>query len=346
MIKFFRKIRQNLISQGKTGKYFKYAIGEIILVVIGIIIALQINNANELRKNKDEEAVMLSNIKEDFLATRSNFIKTIQLQERAILNCRDLINAIEAKDYTVHPDTIREKFRGGAYSYFTLKAITGSYEAVIGSGKTSIIRNKELLNVLANFSSQYNAGYEDQSKSDNLINLMMTESGAFFPALSANPFRNGLDLKKDYSLEEKKEAIKMLYENKAFLAYLLQKTRWERIRAAYQKELLKSLNKVLYQFDIDDLTPEKAIYHTYIGSYKGMVNGEERIFKINYVDESLYINTPNGSVYGLVQFNNSLFYTLAFNLKVDFGTSEDSENKLWIQFIDKVPIEFTKVEME
>jgi len=47
MIKFFRKIRQNLLSQGKTGKYFKYAIGEIVLVVIGILIALGINNWNE-----------------------------------------------------------------------------------------------------------------------------------------------------------------------------------------------------------------------------------------------------------------------------------------------------------
>jgi hypothetical protein len=335
-----------MLNQSKFSRYLLYAIGEIILVVIGIIIALQINNANELRKNKDEEAIILLNIKEDFLATRSNFIKTIQSQERSILNCRDLIDAIEAKDYTVHPDTIIEKFRRGAYSYFTLKAVTGSYEAIIGSGKTSIIRNKELLNVLANFSSQYNAGYEDHSKSDNLINLMMTESGAFFPALSANPFRNGLDLKKDYSLEEKKEAIKILYENKAFLAYFLQKTRWERVRAAYQKELLKSLNKVLYQFDIDDLTPEKALYHKYIGSYKGMVNGEEGIFKINYVDESLYIHTHNGNVWELVQFNNSLFYIIAFNLKVDFGTAEDSDNKLWLQFIDKEPTEFTKIEME
>ena len=335
-----------MLNQSKFSRYLLYAVGEIILVVIGIVIALQINNANELRKNKDEEAILLSNIKEDFLATRSNFIKTIQQQERSILDCRDLIDAIETKDYAVHPDTIREKFRRGAYSYFTLKAVTGSYESVIGSGKTSIIRNKELLNVLANFSSQYNAGYEDHSKSVNLINLIMTESGAFFPALSANPFRNGLDLKKDYSLEEKKEAIKILYENKAFLAYFLQKTRWERVRAAYQKELLKSLNKVLYQFDIDDLTPEKALYHKYIGSYKSKWGGQDRIIKINYVDESLYLDFPDGNVWELVQFNNSLFYTIDFNLKVDFGTAEDSENKLWIQFIDKAPAEFTKIEIE
>jgi hypothetical protein len=52
MIKFFRKIRQNLLMENKTGKYLKYAIGEIVLVVIGILIALSINNWNEERKGK------------------------------------------------------------------------------------------------------------------------------------------------------------------------------------------------------------------------------------------------------------------------------------------------------
>jgi len=62
MIKFFRKIRQNLLSEGKTGKYFKYAIGEIILVVIGILIALSINNWNEKRKIKNKETVILKEL--------------------------------------------------------------------------------------------------------------------------------------------------------------------------------------------------------------------------------------------------------------------------------------------
>ena len=50
MIKFFRKIRYNLMSENKTGKYLKYAIGEIVLVIIGILIALSINNRNEENK--------------------------------------------------------------------------------------------------------------------------------------------------------------------------------------------------------------------------------------------------------------------------------------------------------
>jgi len=51
MINFFRAIRQNLVNEGKASKYLKYAVGEIVLVVIGILIALQINNWNENRKN-------------------------------------------------------------------------------------------------------------------------------------------------------------------------------------------------------------------------------------------------------------------------------------------------------
>ncbi len=63
MIKFFRHIRKSLLEQNKTGKYFKYAIGEIILVVIGILIALQINNWNENKKDNVYEHKMLSEIK-------------------------------------------------------------------------------------------------------------------------------------------------------------------------------------------------------------------------------------------------------------------------------------------
>lgn len=54
MIKFFRKIRYELMETGKTGKYLKYALGEILLVVIGILIALQINNWNEKRLKQEQ----------------------------------------------------------------------------------------------------------------------------------------------------------------------------------------------------------------------------------------------------------------------------------------------------
>ena len=65
MIKFFRHIRKSLIQENKMGKYFKYAIGEIVLVVIGILIALQINNWNEARIAKKNEIVLVKQLLKD-----------------------------------------------------------------------------------------------------------------------------------------------------------------------------------------------------------------------------------------------------------------------------------------
>ncbi|MGB5269500.1 MAG: DUF6090 family protein, partial [Eudoraea sp.] len=67
MIKFFRKIRQRLVSENKFSKYLIYAFGEIILVVIGILIALQINNWNEERKDRRLEKEYIARLKGEML---------------------------------------------------------------------------------------------------------------------------------------------------------------------------------------------------------------------------------------------------------------------------------------
>ncbi|MCB0541656.1 MAG: hypothetical protein KDE33_29385, partial [Bacteroidetes bacterium] len=82
MIKFFRKIRQNLLSEGKTVKYLKYALGEIILVVIGILIALQFNNWNENRKNDKIEENYLISLKDEFEFNKQNLTTTVNLNDR------------------------------------------------------------------------------------------------------------------------------------------------------------------------------------------------------------------------------------------------------------------------
>ncbi len=85
MIKFFRHIRQSLLLENKTGKYFKYAIGEIILVVIGILIALQINNWNDTRKNQNYEQDIL------FLINQNLTNDSIQLSDK-LLKAKEAVN--------------------------------------------------------------------------------------------------------------------------------------------------------------------------------------------------------------------------------------------------------------
>lgn len=79
MIKFFRKIRHNLLAEGKTGRYIKYAIGEIILVMIGILLALQVNNWNENRKAIIQEKALLFNLTANLYIDKTRF--TYNLKE-------------------------------------------------------------------------------------------------------------------------------------------------------------------------------------------------------------------------------------------------------------------------
>jgi len=85
MLKFFRKIRQKLLQENKIGSYLKYAIGEIFLVVIGILIALQINNANEAHKARQSERVVLNNLVQDLqadsLSYRENLASLVKIND-------------------------------------------------------------------------------------------------------------------------------------------------------------------------------------------------------------------------------------------------------------------------
>lgn len=100
MIKFFRKIRQNLLSEGKTGKYFKYAIGEIVLVVIGILIALSINNWNEERQKEKQITTILKEIQKDIEEDvfKSKELFTYYEKRDSIIQLA-LSNKLEREDY-------------------------------------------------------------------------------------------------------------------------------------------------------------------------------------------------------------------------------------------------------
>ncbi|NVJ87447.1 MAG: hypothetical protein HWE15_14150 [Algoriphagus sp.] len=92
MIKFFRKIRQHFLSEGKTGKYLKYAIGEIILVVIGILIAVAINDAYNNAKNEAKIKVILTQIQDDIIADLNDSERILRVYIRKDSTARNILN--------------------------------------------------------------------------------------------------------------------------------------------------------------------------------------------------------------------------------------------------------------
>ncbi|MEP7267854.1 MAG: DUF6090 family protein [Saprospiraceae bacterium] len=97
MIKLFRNIRQKLLAEGKTSRYLKYAMGEIILVVIGILIALQVNNWNEQRKQRYKELHYLQNIKTDLNLNMAEIDHYIATRNGQINSAKAVLEYFEGK---------------------------------------------------------------------------------------------------------------------------------------------------------------------------------------------------------------------------------------------------------
>ncbi len=147
MIKFFRNIRQKLLSEGNTGKYLKYAIGEIVLVVIGILIALSINNWNEQRKDRIQEKIILNDLAKNIeinIQTFQNDIASLQQWNRS---SEIVIRVLENK--LAFSDTLKQHFHLARVTKQNLFLSNVGYQAYKDQG-LGIITNKALSSVIIN----------------------------------------------------------------------------------------------------------------------------------------------------------------------------------------------------
>ena len=97
MIKLFRKFRQNLHFEEKNGRYLKYAFGEVILVVIGILIALQINNWNENRKNRILEKEILTELIATAKSNHESLLKGLESWESTTKSLNLIMQVIDQR---------------------------------------------------------------------------------------------------------------------------------------------------------------------------------------------------------------------------------------------------------
>ncbi len=155
MIKFFRKIRQNVLNEGKTSKYFKYAIGEIILVVIGILIALQVNNWSENQKDRNEERNALIDLKEEFLYNSNVFKKHLSLKKKVNQQWIKLIDTL-SNDNSVNDGSIR-RTRSGSDTYILSQSVL---DKLLFTGVIDKIENDSLKTLLSSWNYIYKE-YED-----------------------------------------------------------------------------------------------------------------------------------------------------------------------------------------
>ena len=168
MIKFFRHIRQKLISEGKTRKYFQYAIGEILLVMIGILLAIQVNNWNETYKNRKTEEKLLVELRENLLNNITKLKDDIRKENQCIESINLVVDHLNKRK--PYHDSLDFHFKRGFFSPDIVLSTSG-YEAIKSKG-FEIINNDELRKSIINL---YDVNY------DNLLSETIRIEDQFWP---------------------------------------------------------------------------------------------------------------------------------------------------------------------
>lgn len=148
-MKIFRNIRQRLASENKVASYLRYAIGEILLVVIGILIALQINNWNEVRKKHIEEIALLNQLKSEFQSNLDQLDQKIAIRNEMITASFKLLYYV---DNPVQQNT------DSVIKYMVPTFLVPTFDPVINdimsSGRIELLKNAKLKELLSRWTSE------------------------------------------------------------------------------------------------------------------------------------------------------------------------------------------------
>jgi len=264
-MKVFRNIRQKLAAENKVMAYLRYAIGEIILVVIGILIALQVNNWNENQKQKKRETIYLQNLSIDLKKQIQRQDIYIDFEDIIIEDCKAIVAHYEQNNGFKKMDSIFPKINDLSTRITFTNANTTLLE-MINSGEINIIDNESLKKELMEF-NQLIEGFANNTVNNNtnlvdqfvVRNVMKKSNFASFSyskklrsKIQENSQMNFINVK-DENL--KKIAIQNLNEPKLRLELIndvvfrnglaeLQKTGDENLKAK-AKQLLKHIETEL-----------------------------------------------------------------------------------------------------
>lgn len=159
MLKFLRKIRYRLMDEGRFKKYLIYAIGEILLVVIGILLALQVNNWNQNRIEEEKEHKALVDLSREFKLNQERIQVKQGLRVSIVPELDKYIEQIASgeADYEVF-----KNFHSNPFMFGMTNPSNGVINALISSGDIAVISNDSLKYLLADWKNQLENLYENE----------------------------------------------------------------------------------------------------------------------------------------------------------------------------------------
>ncbi|MBE9491001.1 MAG: hypothetical protein IMY67_11945 [Bacteroidetes bacterium] len=184
-----------MADDNKTLKYARYAIGEIILVVIGILIALQINNLNSKQKELDKEQQILISLKEEF----NQNIKELNFDHQLNLSCINAILTLLNFDENSNFETRTiDSLMGQAFNFATFDARLGVINDISSSGNLELIRDSKLRYALNQWTGELNDYKEDVIiRREYWINNVSRKVNKLLPTRNQDATMHREDYKRD-----------------------------------------------------------------------------------------------------------------------------------------------------
>ena len=165
MLRFFRQIRQNSISENKFRKYFLYVTGEIIIVIVGILIALQVDNWNTQRQGRAEARVFMIRLKNEFQDNRDQMAQKIEMRQDALKSARELLRIVDTQaENTTRAEV--DSLLAIALPVYTFDPSQGVLNQLTTTDKLTLFRNEALNNKLSAWTSMI----EDIKGDENMYN--------------------------------------------------------------------------------------------------------------------------------------------------------------------------------
>ena len=181
MIKFFRKIRQKTLTENKFGKYLIYAIGEIALVMIGILLALQVNDWNETRKSIASEKRYVSDLIQDL---KNDSIKLNQLDiflKSKSVSKEKIVPLLQGNKVAIDSIEFHFAIQWAIRGRFTPTNIT--IEELKNSGGLNIIRDVNLRRQIVSLYNSYSIEAFTEDVFNNASNKLLDIAGAHFKSI-------------------------------------------------------------------------------------------------------------------------------------------------------------------
>lgn len=150
MLHLFKKIRQKLLVEKRLSNYIFYAIGEVLLVVIGILLAIQFSNWNEKRNEVQKEIWYLDNIANDMFYQKETLLDLKNSFEKTLMLSQTILKDYYKNNSFENVDSLSFKLNQ-LMSTYKYPNIDNTYEELISSGKVSLIENYDLLTDIIDF---------------------------------------------------------------------------------------------------------------------------------------------------------------------------------------------------